>query len=115
MLFTCEYPPEVTFEICRFSAHNLRLKATALAAPEPKPAVISLVILNLNEEQLRLRSVFTDENINGLLVLQSVNGRSSLGDVLANQGAEICLEFALVTVNQSGSSKDAQRLTCIMT
>ena len=88
MLFTCEYPPEVILEICRFGAYNLRLKTTTFAASEPKPTVIGLVVLDLNKEQLRLRSVFADENINGLLVLQSVNGRSSLGDVLANQAAE---------------------------
>lgn len=84
MFFTCEYPPEVTLEIRRFGAYDLGLKASSFAAPKPKPPVICLVIFDLYEEQLGRRSVFANEDIDGLLVLQRVNGRSSLSDVLTD-------------------------------
>ena len=68
MFFTCEYPPEVTLEICRLSAYNLGLKTSAIFAPEPKSPVIFLMIFDLNEEQFRRRSVFANEDVDGLLV-----------------------------------------------
>ena len=71
--------------------------------------MFSLVVLDLNEEQLGLRRVFANEDIDSLLVLQSINGRGNLCDVLFDQGSEIRFKFAFVTISQNDSLKDAQR------
>ncbi len=68
MNFASKCPPKVCLKIPRLLAHNFWLKAATTTATEPEPPMVELVILDFDEKQLRLWSIFANNDIKGLLV-----------------------------------------------